>query len=110
MRLVRTVTLCCWLFSAGVVTCVSAQTTAIPSPVSLHPNLSVGIHLVLNSEWKNSQAVPSLVDANGFFFPRADRAALAQEYGVGMLAERADVTYRDVITREGLQSMRRPVE
>ena len=45
-----------------------------------HPNASVGIHLVLNSEWKNyrwgpvsgAQAVPSLVDENGFFFPAAE--------------------------------------
>ena len=45
-----------------------------------HPNISVGIHLALNSEWKNyrwgpvagSQAVPSLVDENGFFFPSAE--------------------------------------
>jgi predicted glycoside hydrolase/deacetylase ChbG (UPF0249 family) len=41
------------------------------------PNVSVGIHLTLNAEWKNlrwgpvlgSQAVPSLVDSVGFFFP-----------------------------------------
>jgi hypothetical protein len=45
-----------------------------------HPNASVGIHLVLNSEWKNyrwgpvagSSAVPSLVDENGFFFPSSE--------------------------------------
>jgi len=45
-----------------------------------HPNVSVGIHLALNSEWKNyrwgpvtgSQAVPSLVDENGFFFPSSE--------------------------------------
>jgi chitin disaccharide deacetylase len=45
-----------------------------------HPNASVGIHLVLNSEWKNyrwgpvsgAQAVPSLVDENGYFFPAAE--------------------------------------
>jgi len=45
-----------------------------------HPNASVGIHLVLNSEWKNyrwgpvtgAAAVPSLVDENGFFFPAAE--------------------------------------
>ena len=45
-----------------------------------HPTVSVGIHLVLNSEWKNyrwgpvagSAAVPSLVDENGFFFPSSE--------------------------------------
>ncbi len=45
-----------------------------------HPNVAVGIHLALNSEWKNyrwgpvagSTAVPSLVDANGFFFPSSE--------------------------------------
>ena len=45
-----------------------------------HPHVAVGIHLALNSEWKNyrwgpvagSQAVPSLVDENGFFFPSYD--------------------------------------
>ncbi|MCK9425904.1 MAG: ChbG/HpnK family deacetylase [Ignavibacteriaceae bacterium] len=42
-----------------------------------HPDVSVGIHLTLNAEWKNyrwgpilgREAVPSLVDSNGFFFP-----------------------------------------
>src|ERR671925_2101453 len=45
-----------------------------------HPQVAVGIHLALNSEWKNyrwgpvagGSAVPSLVDENGFFFPSAD--------------------------------------
>jgi len=45
-----------------------------------HPNVAVGIHLALNSEWKNyrwgpvagSSAVPSLVDENGFFFPSSE--------------------------------------
>jgi len=42
-----------------------------------HPEVSVGIHLTLNSEWKNYRwgpvagkgTVPTLVDAEGFFFP-----------------------------------------
>lgn len=45
-----------------------------------HPTTSVGIHLALNSEWKNyrwgpvagSAAVPSLVDENGFFFASSE--------------------------------------
>ena len=45
-----------------------------------HPNVSVGIHLALNSEWKNyrwgpvvgSAAVPTLVDENGYFFPSSE--------------------------------------
>jgi predicted glycoside hydrolase/deacetylase ChbG (UPF0249 family) len=45
-----------------------------------HPAVSVGIHLTLNSEWKNYRwgpvlgrtAVPTLVDAEGYFFASAD--------------------------------------
>ncbi|HJQ11159.1 MAG TPA: ChbG/HpnK family deacetylase [Gemmatimonadaceae bacterium] len=45
-----------------------------------HPEVSVGIHLTLNSEWKNYRwgpilgrtAVPSLVDADGYFFQSVD--------------------------------------
>lgn len=42
-----------------------------------HPEVSVGVHLTLNSEWKNlrwgpvlgQRAVPTLVDSLGLFFP-----------------------------------------
>ncbi len=42
-----------------------------------YPNVSVGVHLTLNAEWKNyrwgpisgKSAVPSLVDSLGYFFP-----------------------------------------
>jgi len=42
-----------------------------------HPEVSVGIHLTLNAEWKNyrwgpvigRESAPSLVDSNGYFFP-----------------------------------------
>jgi predicted glycoside hydrolase/deacetylase ChbG (UPF0249 family) len=45
-----------------------------------HPAVAVGIHLTLNSEWKNyrwgpvsgSAAVPTLVDADGYFFPSSE--------------------------------------
>lgn len=55
----------------------------VPSPwfmeaaqmLQQHPNIDVGVHLDLTSEWSNikwgpvSEGVPSLVDDNGHFFP-----------------------------------------
>src|SRR2546425_11686574 len=45
-----------------------------------HPAVAVGIHLTLNSEWKHyrwgpvtgREAVPTLVDSNGYFFQSAE--------------------------------------
>jgi hypothetical protein len=45
-----------------------------------HPNVTVGIHLTLNSEWKNYRwgpvlgrtAVPTLVDDEGYFFSTSE--------------------------------------
>lgn len=45
-----------------------------------HPEVAVGIHLTLNSEWRNyrwgpvtgREAVPTLVDSNGYFFQSAE--------------------------------------
>jgi predicted glycoside hydrolase/deacetylase ChbG (UPF0249 family) len=45
-----------------------------------HPQVAVGIHLTLNSEWKNyrwgpvsgREAVPTLVDGDGYFFQSAE--------------------------------------
>ena len=55
-----------------------------------NPQISVGVHLVLNSEWKyyrwgpvlGAQAVPSLVDSVGYFLPSTD-AFLARHYDLG---------------------------
>jgi predicted glycoside hydrolase/deacetylase ChbG (UPF0249 family) len=52
-----------------------------------YPNVSVGVHLTLTSEWKNYRwgpilgrtAVPSLVDSNGYF-PQSTRAFAKSGY------------------------------
>jgi predicted glycoside hydrolase/deacetylase ChbG (UPF0249 family) len=73
------------LISTGLPVSVSVM---VPTPWYLetvdmlkrHPEVSVGVHLTLNSEWKNYRwgpvlgrtAVPSLVDADGYFFPSSE--------------------------------------
>jgi hypothetical protein len=73
------------LISTGLPVSVSVM---VPTPWYLetidmlkrHPNVAVGVHLTLNSEWKNYRwgpvlgrtAVPSLVDADGYFFPSSE--------------------------------------
>ena len=55
-----------------------------------NPHVSVGVHLVLNSEWKGFRwgpvlgrtAVPSLVDSVGYFLP-SSREFLARAYDLG---------------------------
>ncbi|MGI8672171.1 MAG: hypothetical protein ACR2LU_06150 [Luteitalea sp.] len=42
--------------------------------LNAHPEIDAGVHLALTSEWENVKwgpltAAPSLVDANGYFFP-----------------------------------------
>ena len=74
-----------------------------------HPRVAVGIHLALNSEWKNyrwgpvagSGAVPSLVDENGFFFPSAD--ALHQHNPVLAEVEKEFRAQIDRALRSGLK-------
>jgi chitin disaccharide deacetylase len=55
-----------------------------------HPEVTVGVHLALNSEWRNYRwgpvlgkgGVPSLVDSVGYFLPSSE-AFLASKYDLG---------------------------
>jgi len=55
-----------------------------------YPNVTVGVHLALNSEWRNYRwgpvlgkgGAPSLVDSVGYFLPSVD-AFLASKYDLG---------------------------
>jgi predicted glycoside hydrolase/deacetylase ChbG (UPF0249 family) len=74
-----------------------------------HPEVSVGVHLTLNSEWKNyrwgpvagSEAVRSLVDSNGYFFSSAE--ALHQNHPVLAEVEKELRAQIDRALRSGLK-------
>lgn len=74
-----------------------------------HPEVSVGVHLTLNSEWKNyrwgpvagSEAVRSLVDSNGYFFSSAE--ALHQNLPVLAEVEKELRAQIDRALRSGLK-------
>jgi len=59
-----------------------------------YPNVSVGVHLTLTSEWKNYRwgpvlgrtAVPSLVDSNGYF-PQSTRAFAKSGYKISEIEQ-----------------------
>ena len=62
-----------------------------------YPQVSVGVHLVLNSEWRGYRwgpvlgktAVPSLVDSAGYFLP-STREFLASKYDLGEVERELD--------------------
>jgi predicted glycoside hydrolase/deacetylase ChbG (UPF0249 family) len=62
-----------------------------------HPQIAVGVHLVLNSEWRNYRwgpvlgkaGAPSLVDSVGYFLPSAT-AFLASKYDLGEVERELD--------------------
>jgi chitin disaccharide deacetylase len=72
-------------------------------------NVSVGVHLTLNAEWKNYRwgpvsgagAVPSLVDSDGYFFP--SRAALFAHPPATSEVERELTAQIDRAFRSGLK-------
>ena len=74
-----------------------------------HPEVSVGVHLTLNSEWKyyrwgpvaGSEAVRSLVDSNGYFFSSAE--ALHQNHPVLAEVEKELRAQVDRALRSGLK-------
>jgi len=62
-----------------------------------YPHVTVGVHLVLNSEWRNYRwgpvlgktGVPSLVDSVGYFLPSV-REFLASKYDLGEVERELD--------------------
>jgi predicted glycoside hydrolase/deacetylase ChbG (UPF0249 family) len=74
-----------------------------------NPQITVGVHLVLNSEWRNyrwgpvlgATAVPSLVDSVGYFLP-STREFLASKYDLGEVERELDAQVQRAI-RSGLK-------
>jgi hypothetical protein len=74
-----------------------------------NPQITVGVHLVLNSEWKyyrwgpvlGKDAVPSLVDSVGYFLPSTEQF-LAHAYDLGEV-ERELSAQMDRAVRSGLK-------
>src|SRR2546427_1747659 len=74
-----------------------------------NPQITVGVHLVLNSEWKyyrwgpvlGKEAVPSLVDSVGYFLSSSDEF-LAHKYDLGEV-ERELSAQVDRAVRSGLK-------
>jgi hypothetical protein len=74
-----------------------------------HPGVAVGIHLTLNSEWKHyrwgpvsgREAVPTLVDADGYFFQSAE--ALHQNHPTSAEIEKELRAQIDRALRSGLK-------
>ena len=74
-----------------------------------YPNVTVGVHLALNSEWRNYRwgpvlgkgGAPSLVDNNGYFLPSVP-AFLASKYDLGDV-ERELTAQMDRAMKSGLR-------
>lgn len=74
-----------------------------------NPQISVGVHLALNSEWKGyrwgpvlgREAVPSLVDSVGYFLPSTS-AFLARAYDLGEVERELDAQVQRAL-RSGLR-------
>jgi len=69
-----------------------------------HPQITVGVHLAVNSEWRDYRwgpvlgpaAVPSLVDADGWF-PASVDAFLASRFDLGEIEREIDAQVRRAI-------------
>jgi chitin disaccharide deacetylase len=72
-----------------------------------YPNVNVGVHLVLNSEWRNYRwgpvlgktAVPSLVDSVGYFLP-STREFLDSKYDLGEVERELDAQLQQRIAEK----------